>query len=146
MRFFSIALLGLLLTTSSSWETDFEKAQQKAQAEHKYILISFSGSDWCIPCIRLHKEIFDSEAFKTLADNSLILVNADFPRLKKNQLSKDQQQKNDKLADKYNQQGSFPLTVLTDEQGKVIRSWEGYPDLTPEQFTEQIKTLVDGRK
>jgi thioredoxin-related protein len=146
MRFFSVLFLGLIVSASTFWETDFDKAQQKAQTEHKLILLSFSGSDWCIPCIRLHKEVFESAAFKAFADSNLVLVNADFPRLKKNQLSKDQQKKNDKLADKYNQQGSFPLTVLIDGQGKVIRSWEGYPDLTPEQFTEQIKTLVDARK
>lgn len=146
MRFLSVLLLGFFFTSSTNWETDFDKAQQEAQAQHKLILISFSGSDWCIPCIRLHKEVFDSEAFQSYAKDNLVLVNADFPRLKKNQLSKDQQKKNDKLADKYNQQGSFPLTVLVDEKGNVIRSWEGYPDMTPEQFTGQIKTLVDARK
>jgi thioredoxin-related protein len=73
------------------------------------------------------------------------LINADFPRLKKNQLSKDQQKKNNRLADKYNAQGSFPFTVLLSAEGKVIKSWDGYPNKTAEQFTRQIKELVNAR-
>src|SRR5258705_6861508 len=97
-------LLVSLLTTfllSGGWETDFNKAQQSAKSEHKLILLNFSGSDWCGPCIRMHKEIFEAGGFTEYANDHLILVNADFPRLKKHELSKDQQAKNDKLADKY---------------------------------------------
>jgi thioredoxin-related protein len=145
MRFLSVLFLGLFLHSTPVWETDFEKAVQKAGQEHKLILISFSGSDWCVPCIRLHKEIFDSAPFNNFADSNLILVNADFPRLKKNQLSKEQQKQNDKLADKYNSEGSFPYTVLINADRKVLMSWEGYPNLTPEQFTAQLKKYADAR-
>lgn len=109
------------------WENDFEKAKQLAISEKKYILLNFSGSDWCGPCIRLHKEVFESNDFEDLASKKLILVNADFPRLKKNQLPKFQQQQNDKLADKYNAAGSFPLTVLLTADGKLVKAWEGFP-------------------
>ena len=143
MRFLSIALVSLFLLSNTVWENDFEVAQQKAESEHKFILLNFSGSDWCGPCIRLHKDIFETKTFKSYSDNKLVLVNADFPRLKKNQLSKEQQKKNDKLADKFNAQGSFPLTVLLTAKGKVVKTWEGYPDLSPEQFIEQIKTIID---
>lgn len=144
MRFLSVFLIGMVMLSGSSvWETDLDAAKTKARQEHKYILLNFSGSDWCGPCIRMHKEIFGSEGFTTFASQNLVLVNADFPRLKKNQLPKEQQKKNDQLADKYNSQGSFPLTLLLDAEGKVIKSWEGYPDLTPEQFTGQLKAAMD---
>lgn len=143
MKFFSFVFAGLILMTITGWENDFEIAQKKAQSEHKYILLNFSGSDWCGPCIRLRKDIFESESFNSFATKNLVLVNADFPRLKKNQLSKEQQKKNDKLADKYNSQGDFPFTLLLDEKGKVIKSWEGYPDLSPEEFSTQIKHIID---
>ena len=135
-----------LITTSAGWETDIDKAKEKATQEHKLILLNFSGSDWCGPCIRLHTEIFEKETFKTFADNNLVLVNADFPRLKKNQLSKEQQKKNGLLADKYNANGSFPYTVLLDANGKVIKTWDGFPNLTPGQFIGQIKIFTDARK
>jgi len=146
MRLFSISLIALYIVLSPGWETDFESAKQKASEQHKYILLNFSGSDWCGPCIRMHKEIFESDAFKTYSDTNLVLLNADFPRLKKNQLSKEQQKKNDLLADKYNTKGSFPLTVLLAGDGVVIYSWEGMPDKTPDQFVKQLKEIIDARK
>ena len=145
MRFFSVLLTGLYLVAVTGWETDFESAKNKADSEHKLILLNFSGSDWCGPCIRLHDEIFGSPSFKDFADKNLVLVNADFPRLSKNQLSKDQQKKNDKLADIYNPGGSFPLTLLLDARGKVIMTWDGFPNTSPEQFTSQLKDFVNAR-
>ena len=143
MKVFPFLSLLFFLNFSPVWLTDFDQAKQKAKEEHKYILLTFSGSDWCIPCIKLHKEIFDSKAFTDFADEHLELVNADFPRLKKNQLSKEQQKKNESLADRYNPQGSFPLTLLLTEEGKVVKSWEGYPNVSPEEFTGKLKTLVN---
>ena len=129
-----------MCSTQANWETDFEKAKQTAIKEHKIILLNFSGSDWCGPCIRMHKEIFENDAFKKFADETLVLVNADFPRLKKNQLSKELQKQNDHLADLYNPDGIFPLTVLLTAEGKVLQKWDGYPDAGPEEFVKQIKT------
>ena len=145
MRSFSILLSGILLVSSLGWEKDFEDAKKKAVTEHKLILLNFSGSDWCGPCIKLNDEIFENISFKKFADSNLVLVNADFPRLKRNQLSKDQQKKNDKLADKYNPQGSFPYTLLLTAEGKVIKAWDGYPNVTAERFTGQIKELLNAR-
>lgn len=126
------------------WENDFDKAKQLAAAEKKYILLNFSGSDWCGPCIRLHKEIFESTSFEKLAAEKLILINADFPRLKKNQLPQVQQKQNEKLADIYNAAGSFPLTVLLTADGKVVKAWEGYPKDGAEEFIEDLKHAVSG--
>jgi len=143
MRFFSVIFLTGFLIFTTGWENDFEQAKKKAETEHKYIFLNFSGSDWCGPCIRLTKDVFESASFVTFSSGSLVLVNADFPRLKKNQLSKEQQKKNDKLADKYNSQGVFPLTLLLNEKGKIIKSWEGNPGLSTEQFISQIKSTID---
>ena len=144
MRNFSILLIALLFTPAiAGWETDFEKAKQRSVAEHRFILLNFSGSDWCGPCISLRREIFESAPFIEFAENNLVLLNADFPRLKKNQLTKDQQKKNDLLADKYNPLGHFPYTVLLDADGKVISSWDGRPKGTPEDFIAQVKAIIN---
>jgi thioredoxin-related protein len=125
------------------WHTDFEKARQVAKDKKELIMLNFSGSDWCGPCIRLRKEVFESDAFNEVADNSLILVNADFPRNKKNQLSAELQRQNESLADTYNPQGKFPYTVILTPEGKVIKSWEGYPGYNSEQFIAQIKSVCN---
>ncbi len=143
MRILWITLFGSFLLSGVTWQTDFEKAKQSAQAEHKLILLNFSGSDWCGPCIRMHKEIFESNNFTQYANEHLILANADFPRLKKNSLSKDQQKKNDQLADVYNKDGIFPLTILLTSDGKILRKWEGFPQISSDEFTKQVKAVVD---
>ena len=139
-----LILVTRLIMAFAGWETDFEKAKHLAEQDNKYILLNFSGSDWCGPCIRLHDEIFESGSFKQFSPAHLVLLNADFPRKKKNQLSKEQQRQNDQLADQYNSRGSFPLTLLLTADGKVIKSWEGFPNESPEQFISEIKAAVNG--
>jgi len=146
MKAVSLFLLSTFFISVTDWGTDFEKAMQTAKEENKYILLNFSGSDWCGPCIRLHKEIFENEAFKIMAESNLVLINADFPRMKKNQLSKELQKQNDHLADLYNADGVFPVTLLLTPDGKVIEKWLGYPPLSPEEFAGQIKATIDAGK
>ncbi|MHB8207837.1 thioredoxin family protein [Mucilaginibacter sp.] len=126
----------------STWSGDFNAAQKEASQEHKLIMINFSGSDWCGPCIRLRKEILESSTFESYASDHLILVRADFPRQKKNQLSKEQIKLNEALADKYNPDGKFPYTLLVDENGKVLKDWDGFPNETPGQFVSQVSAIA----
>jgi thioredoxin-related protein len=146
MRLLLITLFSTILLSPISWQTDIEKAEQSAKAEHKLIVLNFSGSDWCGPCIRLHKEIFESEVFTSFANEHLVLLNADFPRSKKNQLSKEQQKKNDELADAYNKEGVFPLTLLLNPDGKVLKKWEGFPKESADEFTNEINGVANANK
>jgi len=130
----------LMLAAGGNWMTDFVKAREKAHDEKKLILLNFSGSDWCGPCIKMKREIFESTAFEAFAGENLVLVRADFPRLKKNQLEKTQKEENEALAEKYNPQGRFPLTLLLDDTGRVIHEWDGYSTQTPEAFIKSIKS------
>jgi len=125
---------------------DFSQAKTEAVQKHRLILINFSGSDWCGPCIRLRKEILESDAFVNYASDHLVLVRADFPRQKKNQLSKEQVKLNEALADKYNADGKFPYTLLVDENGKILKDWDGFPNETPEQFIAQINSFEHSDK
>ncbi|HEX6426520.1 MAG TPA: thioredoxin family protein [Niastella sp.] len=143
MKFLFVLLIAAISLSFTKWQTDFEKAKELARDENKIILLNFSGSDWCGPCIRLRKEVFASEAFQQLADNSLVLMNADFPRDKKNQLSKDLQRQNEILADRYNPTGKFPYSVLLNADGSVIQSWEGYPQNNSQLFISQIKSVCN---
>lgn len=143
---FSIIILSVLSMAFINWHYNMDEAKQLAKKEHRHILLNFSGSDWCGPCIRMHKEIFDSEVFKKMADSDLVLLNADFPRMKKNQLSPKQQEVNNAIADKYNSKGSFPFTVLLDENGKVLKEWDGFPKVKLDEFVDEIKGAIDTDK
>ena len=142
MRKLFCAIAVVLLCSFTNWHYNLDEAKQLAAKEHKYILLNFSGSDWCGPCIRMHKEIFDDPSFQQFAGSTLVMVNADFPRNKKNQLSKDQQALNDKMADEYNSQGAFPYTVLLDANGKVLKQWTGFPKGDVASFIEDIKEAI----
>ena len=63
-----------------SWETDMTKAVERAEKEHKVIMLFFTGSDWCGWCIRLQNEVFKQADFKSWAQEKVILVELDFPR------------------------------------------------------------------
>ena len=133
----------LFLHTTPGWLTNFDEAQQIAREKHLPILLNFSGSDWCGPCIRLKKEIFGSPDFTDYAANHLILVNADFPRNRKNKLPEAQVKQNESLADKFNPNGKFPLTLLLDEKGNILKVWDGFPGTGPDEFIKQIATYKD---
>ncbi len=137
-------LVGCIASLSfTNWQPDFDKALSLAKEKHQLILLNFSGSDWCGPCIRMHREIFADETFSAMADSNLVMVNADFPRNKKNQLDKQRQKSNDALAEKYNRNGKFPFTLLLDADGKVLQTWDGLPEENAATFANIIKTQID---
>ena len=146
MKVLAIFLVLIFSTPNVEWKGDFDAAKTQAAKEHKLILINFSGSDWCGPCIRLRKEILESAAFENYASDHLLLVRADFPRQKKNQPAKDQVKRNEELADKYNADGKIPYTQLVDESGKVLKIWDGFPDETPDQFVSDISNANRSRQ
>jgi thioredoxin-related protein len=129
-----------LILTSAGWRTDFDKAKSDAKKEHKLILLTFSGSDWCLPCIRMEEDVFSKETFTHFADANLEMVNADFPRTHK--LSNTLTKQNDALAEQYDKEGDFPYTVLLDADGQVLKTWNGYKGEKPETLVQQIKPYV----
>ncbi len=125
---------------AQNWLTDFEQAKKSASEQDKNIIIVFSGSDWCAPCIKLDKNIWQSEAFKSEAAKEWVLVKANFPRKKANELSKEQTEHNRKLAEKYNIEGSFPLVVILDKNGKLLGKM-GFKNVSPEEYIKMIHAL-----
>lgn len=147
MKTIVLVLITSLLAALPQWGGDFEKARTEATQNNKYILLNFCGSDWCGPCIKLKKDIFESEDFQQYADGHLVLVRADFPRQKKNQLDAKQTAHNEALAEKYNPQGKFPFTLLLDANGKVLKEWDGYPKtMSMLAFVHDIALVADASK
>jgi thioredoxin-related protein len=141
-----VILFCTALTSFTQWQPDFETAKKIAKEKHELILLNFSGSDWCGPCMRLRKEILDNDAFSKMADTSLVLVNADFPRNRKNQLDARKRKENEALADKYNPEGKFPFTLVLDADGKVLKTWDGYPDEGVQQFSDEVMNICYASK
>ncbi len=138
-------ILGLLLFTSiiiqaQNWQSNFEQAKEIATKEGKNMVLVFSGSDWCAPCMKLEKNIWNSEEFKAEAQQNWIIYKADFPKKKANQLSEELTQQNKQLAEKYNKGGSFPLVVLLDSSGKVL-GMTGFKNSSPQEYITLIHSF-----
>jgi len=123
------------------WLDNINDAQKLAAGSHQLILVYFSGSDWCVPCIRLRKDLLESEIFGQYAATQLLLVRADFPRNRKNRLSPAQVKINEALAERYNPDGKFPYILVLDGTGRVLKDWDGYINETPRQFILELATL-----
>nr|WP_294949985.1 thioredoxin family protein [uncultured Mucilaginibacter sp.] len=141
-----VAILIAFVIPSITWSGNFAEVQKEAKQSHKLIVINFSGSDWCGPCIRLRKEILESTTFEQYAQDHLLLVRADFPRQKKNKLDEAQVRRNEALAEKYNPEGKFPYTLLVDENGKVLKDWDGFPNETAAAFVAQVNQTVNANR
>ena len=128
------------LSYSQNWKTNFEEAKQEASKENKNILLVFSGSDWCAPCIKLDNVVWKSEVFKMEAEKNWVIYKADFPKKKANQLIPELTESNKKLAEKYNKNGSFPLVILLDKTGKVI-GMTGFKNISATDYIQLIHSL-----
>ncbi len=140
-------LILLLFTLASAvqaqeWQPSFSDAVTKATEEDKPIVLVFSGSDWCAPCIRLKKHIFDSEEFKVYASEHYVLYNADFPRKKQNQLPEPLMTTNKSLIEKYNPKGYFPLVVVLDKDEKVLGETGFVARSSPEKYISTLNKFI----
>lgn len=116
-------LAALLFCVAFAGEETFEQAQQHAVKAQKPLLLIFSGSDWCRPCMQLKADILDAEHFKAFADSTLVVFVADLPR-NKSTLTEAQLAENRALAAKYNPAGQFPQLILF-KDGKPVKSISG---------------------
>lgn len=137
-RLFSLLTIFLALgLQAQNWETDLDSAKNIAFEKNENIILVFQGSDWCAPCIKLDRNVWSTTEFKEYALDHYVMLQADFPRKSQNALSEDQQKKNNKLAEKYNSNGIFPLVVILDNQGKVLGE-TGYKNSTPSEYIAEL--------
>lgn len=130
-------ICSMVVAHAQEWQTDFERAKAIAAKENREIIMVFQGSDWCAPCIKLDREIWSSEEFKSYAKDHFVMMKVDFPRKKANALVPEQQEKNNKLAETYNKQGYFPFVVVFDAQGHKLGE-TGYKKMTPEEYIQHL--------
>jgi thioredoxin-related protein len=117
------------------WFTDYDKALAKAKREKKVVLADFTGSDWCVWCIRLKDEVFSKPEFAEWAKEHVVLLELDFPR--KSELPDELRKQNDKLKREHKIQG-FPTIVFLDSKGKDIGR-SGYVRGGPEAWIEKAE-------
>jgi thioredoxin-related protein len=133
-----IALSGFAQTVDLKWETNFQQAVSESKKTGKPILLFFSGSDWCKPCIKLKKYVLETETFAKYS-HEFVLYNADFPSSSK--LNKELTKANEELAAQYNKEGKFPKIVYLSSSLKQLGS-TGFIDCSPNEYIQEIERIV----
>ncbi len=105
------ALLTQFSVAADGWLTDINSGVAKAKAEKKSVLVEFTGSDWCPPCIMMHDKVFSKKEFTSKASEKFVLVKIDIPK-KDKALYK----KNSKVLGEYKVEG-VPTVILLDYNG-----------------------------
>lgn len=127
-NFFAVLLSVLCFSSvvvAAEWSTDYAKALETAKAQNKRVLLDFTGSDWCGPCIYFKKTALSRPEFVAYAEKNLILVEVDYPQRK--QQSEELVKQNERLAKEYGLEGKgLPTVVLLDPNGKILREFNGY--------------------
>jgi len=140
-RIIALAALSCLISAAAGaadWETDFAKAKAQAGKEQKFILMDFSGSDWCPWCIKLEREVFSKPEFKKYAKDSLVCVLIDSPREKR--LPSKVTRQNTALKAKYGVNG-FPTVILLSPAGEELAR-TGYQPGGAAKYVESLQKLL----
>ncbi|HEX4697595.1 MAG TPA: thioredoxin fold domain-containing protein [Candidatus Udaeobacter sp.] len=124
--------------SESSWSSDYKKAQEEAKAAHKFLLLNFTGSDWCGWCIKFDRDVLSKPEFKDFAQTNLVLVELDFPRAKAQ--PPEVRKQNRELAQQYEVAG-FPTIVVLDSDGQKLWQYDGYFPGGPEAFIAELQKL-----
>ncbi|HKI71819.1 MAG TPA: thioredoxin family protein [Verrucomicrobiae bacterium] len=125
-----------LCAAESEWQSDLTKAQAKARAENKLVLMDFTGSDWCSWCKKFDAEVLSRPEFKEYAAKNLVLVEVDFPA--KKQQSATLKKANDSLKGKFKVE-AFPTFVVLNKDGKEVGRQEGYEEGGPKAFISKLE-------
>ena len=130
-----------LAPAESTWLSDYKKAQQEAKASNKFLLLDFTGSDWCGWCKRLEQEILSQSQFENYARENLVLLEVDFPRAKPQ--SPELRKQNQELAQQYQIEG-FPTIDVLNGDGQKLWQYDGYFPDGLAAFIAQLEKLRKG--
>ena len=125
--------------TPEGWTTDLEKAFAQAKTENKAVLVEFTGSDWCPPCIMMRKNVFTKKEFVDGASKNFILVELDFPKG-----DPEVKKQNQPHLKKYQVSG-FPTVILFDSEGEEFTRFVASRYKTTEEFLAHINKALENK-
>jgi thiol:disulfide interchange protein len=119
------------------WEENLGKAVQEAQRTGKVVLLNFTGTTWCPPCVAMEKETFSTREFADYAERKLVLAKVEFPD------PVDYPKDALKLAERYlGSELKIPTYVVLDSEGKTLGKTGAQPG--PEAFMAQLEKIIMG--
>ncbi len=141
-----VFLPGPFARAESGWLNDYKKAQQEAKASNKFLMLDFTGSDWCGWCKKFDKEILSQSQFQDYARENLVLVEVDFPRPGGSRWTAqpaELKKQNQELAQQYQVEG-YPTIVVLNGDGQKLWQYDGYFPDGAAAFIAQLEKLRKG--
>ena len=128
------------IARGSEWQTDYAQALATAKTVKKCVLLDFTGSDWCGPCIEMKKLVFSKAAFLNYAKKNLVLVEVDYPKVKA--LPEKVTKQNERLMHQYGiDKSGYPTVILLDPGGRILGQLEGYSGERPADIIAWVEKL-----
>lgn len=118
------------------WHTDYDTALKAAKKEDKPMLVYFTGSDWCKPCVKLKKDFFNTPEFAQAA-KSYVVVMLDIPY--RDDIISPEQKKINKETQKQLNVEKFPTVLALDNRGRERNRMERYSFPDPQYYWEFMK-------
>ena len=145
-----MGLLALLWLSSSSlanqqeaiWLEDYEAALERAVSQERPVLMLFTGSDWCVWCEKLAKELFESAAFVQFAQDRLVLVRLDYPRRRR--LPPLIERRNRALKERFSVE-AFPTVILVEPSSERIQMRHSYVAIDPLDYVAAVGAALKPR-
>jgi protein disulfide-isomerase len=134
---------------NEGWLVSLEEAYKLHEKTGKPILANFTGSDWCGWCIRLTKDVFSTNEFKTWSKDNVILLELDFPKRKS--LPDEIKAQNASLQNSFKITG-YPTIWVFNLNKKTTGEFDidalgktGYTK-TPEDFIDSVEKMIVQKK
>ena len=139
MKSFKSGLENATNETGIRWHERFDEALAESAATGKPILVDFTGTDWCVWCIRLKEEVFETEEFLAWAEDNVVLLELDYPRRTKQ--TPEIKAQNKELSDRFEVE-SFPTVLFVSPSGQEIGR-TGYVKGGPEKWLSVTNAILN---
>ncbi len=123
--------------SNAAWTESYDGALAQAKSEKKLVLADFTGSDWCHYCVQLRREVLNQPEFTKWATSHVVLLEVDYPRLKRQ--SADVRAQNDRLKEQFAVEG-YPTVVVMNSEGKEVGRVVGYDG--EREWAEELLRIV----
>jgi thiol-disulfide isomerase/thioredoxin len=122
--------------TAPAHTQDYAAAVAQAQRDNRVLVLEFTGSDWCPPCMAMGREVISTPAYHEFASANVVHVKLDFPR--RTEQPAEMSARNRGLMERYKVQG-FPTFVIVRADGTELARHVGYMRGGVDAFTGWVR-------
>lgn len=122
------------------WTSDLDAAKELAKTKTLPMFVQFTGSDWCVWCKLMDRNVFATEDWKSYG-KKMVLVFIDFPK-DKNLISAELAARNRELAKAFAVRG-YPTYVVMEPDGTTVLAKLGAGESkTGQTFPDEVEEVL----